>query len=242
MLKLTPPSRLRRSTGMITGLVLASAVVGSVYAASATSGQPLATASKPAASEYQLDMMVASTTDDAHRSHADRTTLALCMAPGESGSAATHGWKIDATTVPDGDNRVRIDLAMMEAGSGPLHLQLHAILGEPVHTYIEGQDGKNRYAFDVTPLAGCPARTATTETASRLMLNNEYVKDQPARATAESIASKAGLTLVNPEALDNRLVTLNFEQIPAELALQLIADVGGKMAVFDGNRVHFEPK
>lgn len=56
------------------------------------------------------------------------------------------------------------------------------------------------------------------------------------------MALETGLTLLNPEALDNRLVTLNFDKIPAERAMQLIADVDGVKAVFDGNRVHFEPK
>ena len=48
------------------------------------------------------------------------------------------------------------------------------------------------------------------------------------------MASKAGLELANPEALDNRLVTLNFEQIPAERTLRLVADIDGKKAVFNG--------
>jgi len=244
MLKLAPPSRLRRIFGNITGLILATAVAGSVYAASATSDRhPAATSKSTTASEYQLDMMVELGIDNAHASHAERMTLALCMAPGESGSATVHGWKIDAVTKPQGDNRVHIDLALTGAGNESVaHVQLRGALGELQHVAGQGSDGKHQYAVDVTPLAGCPARTATTATSARLLMINQNVKDQPARAVAESMASKTGLELANPEALDNRPVTLNFEQIPAGRALQLVADIDGKKAVFDGNKVRFEDK
>ena len=59
---------------------------------------------------------------------------------------------------------------------------------------------------------------------------------------AVSVALTAGLTLVNPEALDERLVTLNFDRITAERAMQLIADIDGAQAIFDGNQVSFKPK
>jgi len=42
--------------------------------------------------------------------------------------------------------------------------------------------------------------------------------------------------------LDNRLVTLNFDQIPAERAMQPVADIDGMRAVFDDKRVRFEAK
>lgn len=47
--------------------------------------------------------------------------------------------------------------------------------------------------------------------------------------------------LVNPESLDERLITLHFDQIPAADALQLVAKFDGRKAVFDNQRVHFEP-
>lgn len=111
-----------------------------------------------------------------------------------------------------------------------------------MHAEGKGEDGKHGYAIDITSLAGCPARTATADTGARLQLVSQAVRNESARAVAVSVALETGLTLLNPEALDNRLVTLNFDKIPAERAMQLIADVDGVKAVFDGNRVHFEPK
>lgn len=244
MLKLTPPGRLRRIFGNITGLILATAVAGSVYAASAISDQrPAATSKSTSANEYQLDMMVELGSNGARSNHAERMTIALCVAPGVSASATTHGWKIETMTLPETGKRVRIDLTVAGPDKAPVeHVQLRGALGEVLHVAGKGKDDKQRYAFDVTPLAGCPARTPTAETSARLLMINQNAKDQPARAVAESMASKAGLELANPEALDNRLITLNFEQIPAERALQLVADIDGKKAVFDGKQVRFENK
>lgn len=239
MLKLSMPSRLQCHVGKIAGLVLAVAVAGSAYAASAPANRQ----SAASADEYQLDMMIELNTDAADATHAERMTLALCMAPGKSGSVSTHGWKIDATPNPDGDDRLRIDLAVTDAAGKPMaHAELHGALGEVRHAEGRGEDGKHGYAIDVTPLAGCPARAATADTGARLHLVNQRVRNESARAVAVSVALSTGLTLVNPEALDNRLVTLNFEQMPAERAMQLIADIDGMKAVFEGDRVHFEPK
>lgn len=241
MLKLSLPSRLRCHAGRVAGLVLATVVGGSVYAASAAPDQHAATAA--GINKYQLEMKLELTTDDAHAGHAERMTVALCMAPGKSGTVTTHGWKLDATPSPEGDNRLRIDLAVTTPdGKAVAHTRLHGVLGEPAHAEGKGVDGKHRYALDVTPLAGCPARAAVADTGARQQLVSESAQSEPARAVAISVAAKAGLTLVNPELLDERLVTLNFDQVPAERAMQLVADIDGKKAVFEGSRVHFELK
>ncbi|OOG64004.1 peptidase M56 [Rhodanobacter sp. B04] len=245
MLKSPLPGRLRRSVGMIASLTLASVVAGAVYAASAVAGQPsgMPATSATDAHEYQLNMKVELTTDDAHRSHAERATLALCVVPGKGAAVSTQGWRVDATTLPEGDNRVRIDLAVTGTDSKKLaDTQLHGALGESLHADGMGKDGKHRYAIDVTPLAGCPARTQAADTGARLKLLSQSVKNEPVRAVAKTVAAKAGLVLVNPELLDERPVTLNFEQITAERAMQLLADIDGMKAVFEGSRVHFEPK
>jgi beta-lactamase regulating signal transducer with metallopeptidase domain len=241
MLKLPMPGRLRRHAGRIAGLVLAAVVGGSAYAASAPPDQHAGTAA--GINEYQLEMKLELTTDDAHAGHAERMTVALCMAPGKSGTVMTHGWNLDATPTPEGDDRLRIDLAVADAdGKAVAHTRVHGVLGESLHAEGKGVDGKHRYAVDVTPLAGCPARTAMAHTGARLSLVSESVQNESARAVAVSVAAKAGLALVNPESLDERLVTLNFDQVPAERAMQLIADIDGRKAVIDGSRVHFEPK
>lgn len=241
MLKLPQPNRARRSTGMIAGFVLAMLVAGSVYAASKPAGPHAATTTST--HEYQLSMMLELTSNDAHASHVERTTLALCLAPGKQGTVSTHGWSLEATTFPDGENRVRVDLAVTNDGSGPMaHTQVHGALGESLRAEGKGDDGIHQYAIDVTPLAGCPARVGSADSGARLPLVSQVAKNESARAVAVSVAAKAGLTLVNPESLDSRLVTLNFEQIPAERAMYLIADIDGKKAVFDGKHVQFVPK
>lgn len=241
MLKLPLPGRVRRSTGMIAGLVLATVLAGSVYATSKPSGPHVGT---PAGThEYQLNMMVKLITDDAHASHVERTTLALCTASGKSGTVSSHGWQINATPVPEAKDRVRIDLAMTGVDGKPVaHTQLHGALGDSLHAEGQGDDGIHRYTVDVTPQAGCPARTTSSDTSARLRLVSQTAKNEPARAVAISVASKAGLTLINPQSLDSRLITLNFAQIPAERAMQLIADIDGMKAVLEGSQVHFEPK
>ena len=59
---------------------------------------------------------------------------------------------------------------------------------------------------------------------------------------AEPMPSKPGFVLVNPEAIDQRRVTLDFQQVPAMSAMQLVADQDGLRVVFDGRRVRFESK
>jgi hypothetical protein len=241
MLKLSLPGRLRRSVGMSSGILLATVIAGTVYAASAPSRPHAVTAAS--AHEYQLDMMVELTSDNAHAGHAERMTLALCLYPGKNGTVSTGGSKVDATVTSEGERRVRIDLAVTSASSEPVaRAQLHGALGESLHAEGNGKDGKRRYAIEVTPQAGCPARTATAAAGARLRLVNHVAKNESARAVSVAVAAKAGLTLINPESLDNRLVTLNFDQIPAERAMQLIADIDGRKALFDGNQVRFEPK
>lgn len=244
MLKSPLPSSLRRCTGGMVLGTLACLLGGAVYAASAPSGQPPATASVPGAvDEYQLDIKLQLGTDGVAASHAERMALALCMQPGKSGTVNTHGWTIEATPEPEGANRLRIDLAVTGAAGAPAaHAQLHGALGEALHTEGNGDDDRRAYSVDITPLAGCPARTATTDTGARLHLVSQAVRNESARAVAVSVALSAGLTLVNPQALDERLVTLNFDRIPAERAMQLIADIDGAQAIFDGNRVSFKPK
>lgn len=239
MLKLPLPGHLQRSAGKIAGLAMLVAVAGSVYAAST----PPATQPVVGVDEYQLDMTIELNTDDAHARHAERMIVALCLAPGKNGAVKTHGWKIDATPVPEGAKRLRIDVAVADADGAPVaRSRLHGVLGETSHDEGKVADGKHGYAIDVTPQAGCPARTATADTGARLRLVSQGARNEPARSIAVSVAAKAGLTLINPELLDNRLVTLDFDQIPAERAMQLVADIDGMKAVFEGSRVHFEMK
>lgn len=238
MLKLPSPNRRRRQAGTIAGLALAVIVAGSVYAASAPQGER--TVRKVQGPEYQLDMQVELTNDDGHKRHVETAVLALCMAPGKAAAASVGALKVEATTVPAGDGQVRIDLAVTGAGTPPqVPGQLHGALGKTLHAAGSGVDGKHAYAIDVTPQAGCPARVAAEASPVKV---TEHVTNGTARAVAESIAAKAGWTLVNPDALGNAPVTLSFDDMPAGTALQRVADLVGMKPELDGKRVRFAPK
>jgi beta-lactamase regulating signal transducer with metallopeptidase domain len=234
MLKQPSPSLSRRIAGMAAGSAVALAVAGSVYAASAPlRAHPAATAT---GREYQLDMKIELATDrDGHR-HAEQASLALCMAPGQAASASLPDWKVEATTTPAGAGQVRIELAVADHGNTPLaRSQLQGAVGEPLHVTGKGVDGRHTYVLYVTPHDGCPARTLAGERHVTEHLNNV-----PARQAAETLAKEAGLVLVNPQALSMAPVTFDFEDMPGERALHLLAKVAGMKAVIDGRQVRFE--
>jgi Antirepressor regulating drug resistance, predicted signal transduction N-terminal membrane component len=238
MLKLPSPNRRRRNAGMIAGFALIVAVAGSVYAASAPQGSR--TNQKVHGPEYQLDMLVQLATDDGHKRHTENVAFALCMAPGKAAMATVGALKVEATTVPVDDGQVRIDLAVTDAGVSPLaRSQLHGALGRPLHAAGPGVDGKHTYVVDVTPQAGCPARALAEASPVKV---TEHTVNGTARAVAESIAAKAGWTLVNPAALGHAPVTLSFNDMPAGTALQRVADLAGMKLVLDGKQVRFENK
>lgn len=230
----------RRVAGAAAGLALAFVVGGCAYAAGAPSGQTAAVAH---VGEYQLDMRVELSRLGDPVSHAERMDIGLCMRPGKTGTVSTHGWQVEATPTPVGDKQLRVDLTVMgEDGNAVARTQVSGGFGEALHAAGNGLDGKQRYAIELTPRAGCPARTVAAESAARSYQVSEKVKNTPARAVAITVAARAGLTLVNPEMLDERLITLDFDHIPAERAMQLIADIDGRKATVEGSRVRFELK
>jgi hypothetical protein len=238
MLKLPSPSRRRQGAGMIAGCVLVILVASSVYAASAP---PAAHAGQKAReSEYQLDMQVELTRDDGHKNHSEAAAFALCTTPGKAAKAGVGSIMVEATTVPVDDGQVRIDLAVAEHGASPLaHSKLHGALGQTLHAAGTGADGKHAYVIDVTSQVGCPARVMAEASPVRI---TEHVTNGTARAVAESIAAKAGWTLVNPDALGHAPVTLSFNDMPAGTALQQVAYLAGMKLKLDGTRVHFALK
>ena len=129
---------------------------------------------------------------------------------------------------------------MGKTGAVPLaHSRLHGALGQTLHAAGTGVDGKHSYAIDVTPQLGCPARVVAAASPVKV---TEHVTNGTVRAVAESIAPKAGWTLVNPEALGHAAVTLSFNDLPAGTVLQRVADPAGVNLVLDGKRVRFAPK
>jgi beta-lactamase regulating signal transducer with metallopeptidase domain len=238
MLKMPSPNRLRRNAGMIAGFALVLAVAGSVYAAGAPQGPR--TNQKVQGLEYQLDMRVQLATDDGRKRHAENAALALCMAPGKAAMAIVGALKVEATTVPLEDGQVGIDLAVTNTGVSPLaRSQLHGLLGRPLHAAGPGVDGKHAYVIDVTPQAGCPERMVAEASPVKV---TEHIVNGTSRAVAESIAVKAGWTLVNPAALSGAPITLSFNDMPAGTALQRVADLSGMKLALDGKQVRFENK
>ncbi|MGY3040162.1 beta-lactamase regulating signal transducer with metallopeptidase domain [Rhodanobacter sp. TND4EL1] len=238
MLKMPAPNRPRRHAGLIAGCALAIVVAGSVYAASAPQASP--PVQNGQGSDYQLDMMIELANDDGHKRHTEAAQFALCVAPGKVATASVGDFEVQTTTVPAGDGQLRIDLAVTRAGMQPVtHDVLHGTLGKTLHRTGTAVDGKQTYVIDLTPQAGCPARAMAEASPVKV---TEHVKNGTALAVAESIAAKAGWTLVNPDALARAPVSLSFNDMPAGTALQQVADLAGLKLVLDGKQARFEPK
>jgi hypothetical protein len=185
-------------------------------------------------------MQVELSTDDGHKGEAQAVALALCVAPGKVAMANVGSLMVQATPVPVGNQQVRIDLAVGNTGAPPLaRSQLLGTLGQKLHAEGTGVDGIHAYAIDVTPQAGCPARVIAEASPVKI---TEHVTNGTTRAVAESIAAKAGWTLVNPDALGHAPVRLSFNDMPAGTALQRVADLAGMKLVLDGKQVRFTPK
>jgi beta-lactamase regulating signal transducer with metallopeptidase domain len=242
MLKLSSPTRQQGRRGVLFGVVLALGVTSVVYAASQPSGpaSPAAPNAAHTKHEYQLDMAIEVAQQEGHRTHSQKITAALCAAPDINGVIKTHDLRVVESVTAQAGGKVRVDIRASAADSrAVVTSRLVGSLGEPLHGEGKTPDGARRYTFDVIPLAGCPDRSSPGQSAAVLTLVSQVAANLPARVVAVSVASKAGLILVNPELLDRRPISLDFEQVPAERAMQLIAGIDGKKAYFDGVRVRF---
>ncbi len=238
MLKLPAPNRPRRYAGIVAICGLTMAVVGSVYATTASIATAPGTTN--AAREYELDMTIGFSIDNGHKRHTETEALALCGAPGEVGTASMPGGKVDASAADAGNGRVRIDLSVKGVDGAVLaRKQLQATPGQSLHVAGAGTDGKRSYTVDVTPQIGCPARVAAEASPVKV---TEQARNASVRVVAEAVAAKAGWTLVNPDALGNATATLSFNRMPAGTAMQRLAGLTGMKPVFEGKQVRFEPK
>jgi hypothetical protein len=192
--------------------------------------------------QYQLDIQLALTREDAKASHAQRLKVALCMRPGQTARMETDGIALDAITRPLSDQRVSIDLAVREkAGAEPARSHLAGMLRQSLHASGKVPGGAGQYTVEITPQPGCPAAAVAAAKGGEAPVTMK-VRGTAARQVVGWIATTAGLVLINPEAVDQRQVTLDFQQVPAISAMQMVADQDGLRAVFDGRRVRFEPK
>ncbi|MEI7036131.1 M56 family metallopeptidase [Fulvimonas yonginensis] len=157
MLRLRPPSLVRRRVGLFAGLVLAASVGAAVYAASAPTARS-GHRQAPGPGLYQLDIQLALTGDDAGASHARRLKAALCTAPGKTGTLRTEGIQLAAVPVAIGQDRVRLDLAISQkADAQPVSTRLEGPLGQRLQASGTVPGEGLQYALEVTPHRGCPA-------------------------------------------------------------------------------------
>lgn len=254
MLKLQQPDLLRRRAG---GVLLAFVAIGMVGAVYATTPSPQAKTGDGITDHYTLKI------DVAMAGHPDSMHFIRCLKPGEytelSGTDTSKlSWQGRFAVSPVAGGQLEVSTQVdtrFDRGGGNVRTQS----AKPIVRTMPGQqanivfgqivDGKhlenvklenNTIKIGVTPSLGCDSRSLSS--AWHPVTVDQQAKGSSARALAESVATRAGLVLVNPEALDNRPVTLNFDQVPATSALQLIADIDGLRAVFNDKRVHFEPK
>ncbi|MBP1474662.1 hypothetical protein J7I44_10150 [Frateuria sp. MAH-13] len=239
MLKMPTPGSTRRCLGFLASAAIAVAFSGALYAASAPV-MPQSAPSKDAGSgRYQLDIQLVLSSDGAEARHARRLDLAVCGAAGETSTVATRGIELDAVTRATGGQHVSIDLAVRDqAGARPAQSRLQGVLDQPLLASGKVPGSDVQYTLRVTPRLGCPASAVTAAGGERLITMK--VKGTAARTVAKAIASQAALVLVNPEALDERAIALDFQQVPAAAALQMVARTDGVHAVFDGTRTRFE--
>jgi beta-lactamase regulating signal transducer with metallopeptidase domain len=120
-----------------------------------------ATADNAGAREYQLNMSIGVTRDDGKASRDRRVNMALCMGLGKPASVNAHGLNVSTRVTPGGDGRLGIDVTVAdESGKTLAETRLLGRPNELVHAGGRGADHHARYSVDITPLEGCPARTA----------------------------------------------------------------------------------
>lgn len=241
MLNSPSPGPFRRHLGVSASVALSAALTGVVYAAStpaAGAGHRMTSGDR----QYQLDIQLALTGEDAKASHARRLEVALCTRPGQTARLETDGIALAAFARPLSERRVGIDLAVREkAGATPARSHLAGTLGQPLHASGKVPGGGEQYTVEILPQPGCPAAAGAAAKGVETPITMK-VEGTAARQVVGWIATTAGFVLVNPEAIDQRQMTLDFQQVPAMSAMQMVADQDGARAVFDGRRVRFEPK
>ncbi|HEX5306127.1 MAG TPA: M56 family metallopeptidase [Dyella sp.] len=249
MLKQPVPTRTRRlAAHTALGAIVLAGSLG-VYAA-----QPAPAARHPAVADTDHFTVKI---DVATRGHAPSMHFTQCLAKGEpfhlSGSDGPgfswRGW-FAVTPAPDGLIQVAGELHVrLDQGGG----KVRTMDGKPIvrtgkgqqATIVLGQKGEKpledgTVRFDLTPVPGCGA-DALASIPEQVPIELA-AQATPVREAAQALATKAGFTLVNADALSERATSFKFDKMSPVSAMQLLADVDGKRAVFNGRSVHFEPK
>lgn len=249
MLKLHQPGRFRSACGTLAVMSLALVAAGTVYAATQPSSQTKAAAQVSSTDRFTLKLVLG------FGGEPPRYHGSMCLKPGqfldlnETNLGKLPPWHGRFTVVPAEHGQLEVQAQMI---GGPLakasYPKIRMLPGQQgtiqVGNKLADKDGKivedDTIKIDLSPSLGCDSGLLSSIWHPAAV--DQRVKGESARALAESVAAKAGFALVNPEALDNRTVALNFEQVPATSALQLIANIDGFRAVFNDKQVRFEPK
>jgi len=237
MLKHACPTVVRRGSGALIAIVIGVALVGTVYANTARTGHTqTAEAVAKNGAEYQLNIGMDVTTQDDKGRHARRADMAICTYPGKPASVKFANLDLDAQLQAKHKNHVSVKFTLDSSiMNGTQSVELAGPLGKPMHMLFNGsmsaKDGQTqRIVLDVTPIAGCPARSKVSQ----------HMRKVSVRDAATTVAAQAGFVLDNPEALSTRPVSFKFESMDGHKAMQLLSRVDGKRAVFDGNHVRIE--
>jgi beta-lactamase regulating signal transducer with metallopeptidase domain len=234
MLTLRIPDRRRKFAGSLFVAAGMVATAGFAYAASPDAG--VAPVLQKSVS-YQLAMSIS-------RGGKAVNNFTLC----------SNGAQPMLVTSQDGQGSLKMTITVKAAGKDQAQIDVDGSLddggqhtgvtpklrgawGQPMSLKIAGADGPSMpLNISMTPTIGCSVASAAVERSTF----TQSIKDGRVRDVAQDIAAKGGYVLANPESLDEQSVTFDFEQIPYEKALQLIAQIDGKVVVIHGRQVRFE--
>jgi beta-lactamase regulating signal transducer with metallopeptidase domain len=234
MLTSRTPGRSRKFAGTLFISTVTMAAAGFAYAASQSAAAVMPVVKAP--TSYQLALTLS-------RGGKSLSNFTLCTDDGRpmAISSVDHDHSLRMTfsvkTFEKDQAQVDVNGDLDEAGHRTtLMPTLRGPWGRAMTVNIGGSHGKSEpLRIAMIPTVGCSADTVVAQATI-----TEHVKDGHVRDVAQAIASKNGYVLVDPDALDEQLITFNFEQIPVEKALQLVAKIDGKLAVFQGRQVRFE--
>jgi hypothetical protein len=111
--------------------------------------------------EYQLNLSIDLSNDQAGATHDKRVNLAVCTGLDQPASVRSHAMNISTKVSPAAGGKLGIELTVADESGATLAKS--RLLGRPnelLHAGGLGADGDSRYSIDLTPLEGCPARAA----------------------------------------------------------------------------------
>jgi beta-lactamase regulating signal transducer with metallopeptidase domain len=161
MLKQAQPGSVRRLSGAVLMAVIIPLGVGVAYAATTPAPSSPTGSGAVHAGEYQLGMKVEWIDGNGVQGRVRRASVAMCQSPDKAMRVNFETMAVETIVTPLQDNRVRIAATLFDADGHKLAQPVLAgALGGPLRVAVGDTGTTPRYALDVTPVAGCPARIA----------------------------------------------------------------------------------